>query len=73
MKKKIFVYRIRHAGGSAHPIQWGTMEAIVSMEGCTPITRSARKVDAALLEKGGFLPPGVSPYDLSGGLTKSVK
>jgi hypothetical protein len=49
------------------------MEAILSREGCTPITRSARKVDAALLDEGGFLPAGVSPYDLSGGLTKSVK
>jgi hypothetical protein len=49
------------------------MEAILSREGCTPITRSARKVDAALLEKGGFLPPGVSPYDLSGGLKIAPK
>jgi hypothetical protein len=73
MKKKVFVYRIRHAGGSAHPIQWGTMEAILLREGCTPITRSARKVDAALLDEGGFLPPGVSPYDLSDGLMKSPK
>lgn len=71
--KKVFVYRVRHAGGSGHPIHWGTMEAILSMEGCTPITRSARKVDAALLDEGGFLPPGVSPYDLSGGLTISAK
>lgn len=67
--KRVFVYLYRSLG--SHPgtaREWGTMEAILSIDGREPITRSAMKVDASLLDEAGFLPYGLSPYDLESGV-----
>jgi hypothetical protein len=68
---KVFVYRVRPSGGSGDASRWGTLEAILA-GGFVPITRSARRVDPRLLE-AGFLPSGVSPFDLSDGLATTAK
>ena len=44
--------------------RWGTLEAIFALDGCIPIGRSARRVDAELLGDDGFLPYGLAPDDL---------
>jgi hypothetical protein len=62
---KVFVYRFRRGGATiAKSNEWGTLAAILSIEGTIPITRSAMKVDASLLDDTGFLPVEMSPYDL---------
>lgn len=71
--KKVFVYLYRSLG--THPgalREWGTMEAILAVVGREPITRSAMKVDASLLDEAGFLPYGLSPYDLESGVERST-
>jgi hypothetical protein len=40
------------------------MTAILALEGCEPITRSARLVKPGALEKTGFLPQGVTPDEV---------
>ncbi|HZZ94222.1 MAG TPA: hypothetical protein VFE23_16800 [Usitatibacter sp.] len=37
------------------------MTAILALEGCEPITRSARLVKPGALAANGFLPTGVTP------------
>lgn len=44
--------------------RWGTLDAIFALDGCIPIGRSARRVDAELLGDDGFLPYGLAPDDL---------
>jgi hypothetical protein len=62
---KVFVYRFRRGGAvTARENEWGTLAAILSIEGSVPITRSAMSVDASLLDDTGFLPAALSPYDL---------
>ncbi len=59
----VYLYRAVDSPGMA-PTEWGTMDAILSIDRASPITRSAKKVDASLLDAAGFLPHGLSPYDL---------
>jgi hypothetical protein len=63
-KVAIYLYRRKDpvAGTDA---QWGTLDAIAKLDGCDPITRSARRVDPALLDPEGFLPYGLSPDDVA--------
>lgn len=71
--KRVFVYLYRSLGTApGAPREWGTMEAILSVDGREPITRSAMKVDASLLDEAGFLPYGLSPYDLESGVERST-
>jgi hypothetical protein len=72
--KNVFVYL--YGCISAHPgkpHEWGTMDAILSIYGCAPITRSAMKVDASLLDEAGLLPYGLSPYDLESGIERPAR
>jgi hypothetical protein len=55
----VYLYR-RHTRGAPEP-DWGTMTAILALEGCEPIARSARLVRPDALAPNGFLPRGVTP------------
>ena len=72
--RKAFVYLYRRAIPSPGlGREWGTMEAILAVEGGAPLMRSAMKVDASLLDEAGFLPYGLSPYELESGVERSRK
>ncbi len=63
-KKAVFVYLWKVGNAAPGGVRrWGTLEAIASLGGCVPITRSARKVAFDRLDPNGFLPRGVSPDD----------
>jgi hypothetical protein len=59
--KRVPVYLYRKSERGAPEPDWGTMTAILALEGCEPITRSARLVKRDALEATGFLPHGVTP------------
>jgi hypothetical protein len=59
--KRVPVYLYRKSERGAPEPDWGTMTAILALEGCEPITRSARLVKRDALEADGFLPSGVTP------------
>jgi hypothetical protein len=59
--KKVPVYLYRRSVRGAPEGDWGTMTAILALEGCEPIARSARLVRREALEASGFLPHGVTP------------
>lgn len=62
--KRVPVYLYRKGDRGAPEPGWGTMTAILALEGCEPITRSARLVKPGALEKSGFLPHGVTPDEV---------
>ena len=62
--KRVPVYLYRKSQRGAPEREWGTMTAILALDGCEPITRSARLVKPAALEKSGFLPRGVTPDEV---------
>lgn len=67
--KKGAVYLYRHIRRSSSEfLEWGTLEAVSSIDAYAPVTRSTRKVDVSLLDEAGFLPYGLSPRDLEPGL-----
>jgi hypothetical protein len=59
--KRVPVYLFRKSQRGAPEPDWGTMTAILALDGCEPITRSARLVRPDALESSGFLPHGVTP------------
>jgi hypothetical protein len=59
--KRVPVYLFRRTERGAPEPDWGTMTAILALEGCEPITRSARLVKPGALAANGFLPTGVTP------------
>jgi hypothetical protein len=62
---KVPIYLFFGPDGVVDPDRkWGTLDAIFNLEGCTPIGRSGRRVDAELLDDAGFLPYGLSPDDI---------
>lgn len=63
-KVAVYLFRRQDPGPKIAP-QWGTLEAIAQLDNCVPITRSARRVDPALLDTDGFLPYGLSPDDVA--------
>lgn len=63
MKVPVYLYK-RRDGVPDPERKWGTLDAIFNLEGCAPITRSARRVDPDLLDEDGFLPYGLSPDEL---------
>jgi hypothetical protein len=62
--KRVPVYLYRKTQRGAPEADWGTMTAILALEGCEPITRSARLVKPDALEKTGFLPSGKTPDEV---------
>jgi hypothetical protein len=64
--KRVAVFLYRKSERAAPEPDWGTMTAILALEGCQPIGRSARMVDSAALEPSGFLPKGVTPDEVEG-------
>lgn len=62
--KRVPVYLYRKSVRSAPEQDWGTMTAILALEGCEPITRSARLVKPDALERSGFLPKGITPDEV---------
>ena len=62
--KRVPVYLYRKSARSAPEPDWGTMTAILALEGCEPITRSARLVKPDALQSTGFLPSGVTPDEV---------
>ena len=63
--RRVPVYRYR----SSWPIPeflpaWGTLDAIATIDGCTPMRPTERLVDRSLLDPEGFLPYGISPDGL---------
>lgn len=72
--RKVFVHLYRCAIASPGVgREWGTLDAIHSIDAGVPLTRSAMKVDASLLDEAGFLPYGLSPYELESGIERSRK
>jgi hypothetical protein len=59
--KRVPVYLYHKTERGAPEPDWGTMTAILALEGCEPITRSARLVRPDALEPSGFLPNGKTP------------
>jgi len=64
LPRRVPVYLYRKEEGHPPEAHWGTMTAIFALEGCEPVTRSARLVDRKALDRQGFLPRGVSPDDV---------
>jgi hypothetical protein len=62
----VFVYLYKRIGPQPEFLpQWGTLEAVAQLDGCIAITRSARRVDASLVDADGFLPYGITPDDVA--------
>jgi hypothetical protein len=60
----VFVYLYKRIGPQPEFLpQWGTLEAIAQLDRCVAITRSARRVDASLVDADGFLPYDITPDD----------
>jgi hypothetical protein len=64
LPKRVPVYLYRKTERGAPEPDWGTMTAILALEGCEPITRSARMVKREAISSDGFLPHGLSPDDV---------
>ena len=62
--KRVPVYLYRRSVRAAPEPDWGTMTAILALDGCEPIARSARLVAPDALESSGFLPKGVTPDEV---------
>jgi hypothetical protein len=62
--KRIPVYLYRKSLRGAPEPDWGTITAILALEGCEPIARSARLVKPDAVAANGFLPQGVTPDDV---------
>lgn len=45
--------------------EWGTEDAIASIDGCVLLLPTERQVDASELDPDGFLPYGVTPDDVA--------
>jgi hypothetical protein len=71
--RRIPVYLYRSESPIPGSPEWGTMTGIFALEGCTPITRSARLVDAKAVGRDGFLPRGVEPDDLEAAQDAAAK
>jgi hypothetical protein len=64
LPKRVPVYLYRKSQRSGPEPDWGTMTAILALEGCEPITRSARLVPSDRLDRRGFLPHGTTPDEV---------
>ena len=62
-RAEVYRYRARWPLPEYLP-QWGTLEAIATIDGSIPMRPTRRMVDATLLDPDGFMPYQLGPDDL---------